>query len=275
MLLRPPLTRCPVCNYSLAGLPPAHNCPECGYEYDESTLILRPTRRWGPVSKSTLAWVIGIYLLGIPMLSPVIATLPPRAMKPAALFLLAIFVAIIFVAIFPLLGRKRFASIGPRKLILRTRGPLIELNYDDISAIALNDFPPSITRRGGEPIALRHMFDSNSEKQQFADGLINARSGAAPVVSTINQAPPPITPPSKTPLNLPALIMSVAVFGIATAMVGIFVTLIYTIIRQPKSDPPILGVLVLLFWICVPFALWAVWNSDKRTKKKNQPPPSP
>ncbi|MCP4593469.1 MAG: hypothetical protein GY842_22255 [bacterium] len=39
-----PFTHCPVCTYSLRGLPPDHRCPECGLRYDEGTLVFRPRR---------------------------------------------------------------------------------------------------------------------------------------------------------------------------------------------------------------------------------------
>lgn len=37
----PPM-RCPVCGYSLEGLPSAHRCPECGEAYDGQTHVWRP-----------------------------------------------------------------------------------------------------------------------------------------------------------------------------------------------------------------------------------------
>lgn len=40
------LDRCPVCRYSLQGLPRKHRCPECGFEYDEETRVWRPRSFW-------------------------------------------------------------------------------------------------------------------------------------------------------------------------------------------------------------------------------------
>ncbi len=44
------LIRCPLCNYSLIGLPDRHKCPECGFSYDKRmevlTLALRKQVFW-------------------------------------------------------------------------------------------------------------------------------------------------------------------------------------------------------------------------------------
>ena len=40
------LNRCPICRYSLRGLPVEHKCPECGFEYDQETSVFYP--RWKP-----------------------------------------------------------------------------------------------------------------------------------------------------------------------------------------------------------------------------------
>ena len=39
------IERCPVCRYSLQGLPAVHRCPECGFVYDESMTIWVATSR--------------------------------------------------------------------------------------------------------------------------------------------------------------------------------------------------------------------------------------
>ncbi len=41
----PRLETCPVCEYSLQGLPDHHRCPECGYQYDKDTTIIREADR--------------------------------------------------------------------------------------------------------------------------------------------------------------------------------------------------------------------------------------
>ncbi len=40
------LNRCPICHYSLRGLPKEHRCPECGFEYDQDTSVFYPN--WKP-----------------------------------------------------------------------------------------------------------------------------------------------------------------------------------------------------------------------------------
>ncbi len=39
------LTRCPLCNYSLTGLPDQHKCPECGFSYDKRMEVLTAALR--------------------------------------------------------------------------------------------------------------------------------------------------------------------------------------------------------------------------------------
>jgi hypothetical protein len=37
---------CPICRYSLRGLPAAHRCPECGFGYDEYTKVFISVKPW-------------------------------------------------------------------------------------------------------------------------------------------------------------------------------------------------------------------------------------
>ena len=41
----PRLESCPVCGYSLEGLPDRHRCPECGFEYARDTEVFRRVDR--------------------------------------------------------------------------------------------------------------------------------------------------------------------------------------------------------------------------------------
>jgi hypothetical protein len=41
----PKLETCPVCGYSLQGLPDRHHCPECGFAYDRNTQVFRQANR--------------------------------------------------------------------------------------------------------------------------------------------------------------------------------------------------------------------------------------
>ena len=72
------LIRCPLCNYSLIGLPDRHKCPECGFSYDKRmevlTLALRKHVIWLVIwtmvflsQAAFFAWRGG--LASIPMIS--------------------------------------------------------------------------------------------------------------------------------------------------------------------------------------------------------------
>lgn len=66
------IAACPVCYYSLEGLPDTHNCPECGFAYQrDATLIEQARLVWkviGVISAVTFAlallgWRLGYMLL--------------------------------------------------------------------------------------------------------------------------------------------------------------------------------------------------------------------
>lgn len=54
-----PLSECPLCRYSLKGLPPRHQCPECGFAYD-ARMSIRPLdlKRNLIVMGSFFAWFL-------------------------------------------------------------------------------------------------------------------------------------------------------------------------------------------------------------------------
>lgn len=78
------LTNCPICNYSLTGLPDQHRCPECGYDYDRDSRMVDlslPFQRFLPYVYGALA-IWGAYLLwqqGIGM-ALIMGSLFPAAM---------------------------------------------------------------------------------------------------------------------------------------------------------------------------------------------------
>jgi hypothetical protein len=60
-----PLTHCPMCAYSLTGLPEDHVCPECGF--DVGAVLFHsetPPMRW-PI---LMVWGIGVFAVGLAFL---------------------------------------------------------------------------------------------------------------------------------------------------------------------------------------------------------------
>ena len=59
------LDQCPVCRYSLRGLPAAHRCPECGFEYDEHTRVWTLSRFGALRSFGSVVFIVcGVNLIG-------------------------------------------------------------------------------------------------------------------------------------------------------------------------------------------------------------------
>jgi hypothetical protein len=64
--LKPPLSECPSCQYSLCGLPAPHRCPECGLAYDAHTfawVIAQPPSLTLTLVIATLVAVVSARLL--------------------------------------------------------------------------------------------------------------------------------------------------------------------------------------------------------------------
>lgn len=52
------MTHCPMCRYSLEGLPRKHDCPECGFACDRDATAVRP-RQFTALRAVFLVWVVG------------------------------------------------------------------------------------------------------------------------------------------------------------------------------------------------------------------------
>jgi hypothetical protein len=58
-----PLTQCPMCAYSLTGLPENHVCPECGFAYDETMRIWRAVKWFRVLYAGQLIIGLGLVLI--------------------------------------------------------------------------------------------------------------------------------------------------------------------------------------------------------------------
>jgi len=58
------LIRCPLCTYSLRGLPDRHRCPECGYDYDQRMEVIEQSATLAVIFLGCLAMAaVGLFIL--------------------------------------------------------------------------------------------------------------------------------------------------------------------------------------------------------------------
>lgn len=58
------LVRCPICAYSLYGLPDRHRCPECGFDYDQGMEVIEQSATLAVIFVGCLAMAaVGTFLM--------------------------------------------------------------------------------------------------------------------------------------------------------------------------------------------------------------------
>lgn len=109
-----PLDTCPLCGYSLRGLPTDHKCPECGLVYDPSLVVIR----WKEESRARRAIPAAAFLVGL------IAFSVTKMGWTAELrnFCKFVLILLVFDMIWYLRGR---GPVGIREFILAAHGLLI------------------------------------------------------------------------------------------------------------------------------------------------------
>jgi hypothetical protein len=184
------LSVCPVCEYSLAGLPAAHRCPECGYAYDESTRVWYSEGRYGsicmPVLIVSAAAIVSLYFGSLRG--------RPGSMSYLSEGILAFWAAWMIRAV--VISRTRqFAAMGPDNIAIRLGLRQIRIipwgeirgirlspaaNRDFLFLVLMNQPPIDLSGVLTPSSAITDFVQSFNERQtSVADGLSNAHVHAA------------------------------------------------------------------------------------------------
>lgn len=146
----PPLKLCPVCRYSLEGLPRAHRCPECGLAYDEFSFASYPRSLWWYAWPALILmapqWVNMFNLLRF-----------GRWWGIALLSILIVGIAFLVVAY----RRRPFVAATPGGLMIRCWLRVRTYSWDSVLRTVRTTIRPrqlSVTFRDQRGIALGHLI---------------------------------------------------------------------------------------------------------------------
>jgi hypothetical protein len=170
MLVSRPVN-CPVCHYSLRGLPASHRCPECGFEYDEHTRIWRPVRRWGVYAILVLVGLWALYE-AVQLARAAVATHPALTRQ---MIIGAVLLPIISVLLFRLWRadrRGRFIAITPYGVFTRSAHGEESIPWHAIEHVTRGRRQVLIRwREQDDGYQLEYIFDTEDEAAAFRIGL--------------------------------------------------------------------------------------------------------
>ncbi len=165
---------CPVCHYSLRGLPASHRCPECGFEYDEHTLIWRPARRRGVYAVLVFVGLWALYE-AVQLARSVVATHPTLSRE---MILGAVLLPIIGVLLFRLwraARRGRFIAVTPHGVFARSVHREESIPWHAIEHVARGTRQVLIRwREDHDAYDFEWIFDTEDEAAAFRVALEHA-----------------------------------------------------------------------------------------------------
>lgn len=170
--------RCLACDYSLAGLPRPYRCPECGIDYDDETIVFRPSSIWRYYVPILIGQLYVMYLAANHW-----AWLVARLGLFGAIMAIALLATYIVVRGYRVargfVERPFFAALTKDALVIRnSSGPVERLPYSDIAFVSVVDLHPWVQRKqygeDSEPglrserrIPLKGVFAGKREMRAF------------------------------------------------------------------------------------------------------------
>ena len=259
MICRPPIVACPACNYPLTGLPTAHRCPECGFEYDEATIVFKPSRPW-----MTYVGTLGLAVVLLYFYAPIVGglTLGTAGTVAASVVMFLIVAAPLAVLAWRIrranrLGR--FAALTKDGLFVRNIGGLTKVDWDDISTVAVNDMRPWLKRRSEEAaIGLHGILTTREEKRAFAEAIARGRGGEPPGIG-LTPGDDDDAPKSTLSSRSRRLTRS----GLVNLVISFVLMAIATLTTSPRNQWTA-GALGVVAWIGIILVLTGLWQSDRR-----------
>lgn len=263
MICYPPIDACPNCSYALHGLPEAHRCPECAFEYDEATIVFKPSRPWMTYVGTLGFAALMVYFYGGMVFGLLVGAIGPTGGTFVTVGVLAAPLVILGWRIRRANQIGRFAALTKSGLFVRNMGGLTLVAWDDISLVAVHDIRPWLKRRSSEKIiGLHGILSTREEKQSFMEAVSRGRSGQPPGIRVDASAQVNVASRKQTLGTLRFVNRLTSAGGVILLISGILFTLaaITTHPRNQTSATAAAGAA----WIGIILLLTGIWRSDRR-----------
>jgi hypothetical protein len=263
VICHPPIDACPNCSYALHGLPQAHRCPECAFEYDEATIVFKPSRPW-----MTYVGTLGFAAILIYFYGPMVYGLTVGALGQTggAFVSLAILAAPLVILAWRIRRANqigRFAALTKAGLFVRNIGGLTQVAWDDISLVAIHDIRPWLKRRSSEQvIGLHGILSTREEKTSFMDAVSRGRAGQPPGIRGDALPEDAGATRGQTIGTFRIVNRLTSAGGVILLISGVLFTLA-AITTHPRNQASATTASVAA-WIGIILLLTGIWRSDQR-----------
>ncbi len=263
MIIRPPISECPLCGYTLEPPHSAGRCPECGTRIDPDMVVFHPVKTGRRLKRGIFVFVVGIHLL-----CPIMGILGQFVTSLGSSTFMAILVIAALCALIDYAwtgrGRHKALIVSLDGLLIIRDAKTVRIGYDYIRKIERYDMTPTLTLAGDKrPFQLFGFFDSNEEWFACADILDARRSGTtADVDAVLTARIGPSTgreaAPAKRgdwhPLQL---------IGITAVVLGFLLSSVAEHVFSPPIVRPIQAVMFIAVYTGIILLLVGLWKSDK------------